>query len=69
MGQLEGIPLAAFFAGVPWAAGWGSAEFTALALLAGAAVSLYAVFGSFQTATEQRMHLLVETLRDAARAP
>jgi hypothetical protein len=40
-----------------------------LALLAGAAVSLYAVFGSFQTATEQRMHLLVETLRDAARAP
>ncbi|HEY0035142.1 MAG TPA: hypothetical protein VGB66_00570 [Longimicrobium sp.] len=64
--QLSGIVFAAFLAGLPWAAGWGSAGSTALGLLAGAAISLYAVFGSFQKTTERRMRSLVEVLQDAA---
>lgn len=66
-GQLSGIPIAALLGGVPWAAGWGSAGFVAFGLIAGAAVSLYAVFGSFQIRTEQRMQRLVEILRNAAK--
>jgi len=64
--QLAGIPIAAFVAGVRWAAGWGSAGLTALGLLAGAPISLYAVYGSFQKTTGRRMRSLLDVLQDAA---
>lgn len=66
-GQLSGIPTAALLGGLPWLAGWGTVGVAVLGLLAGAAVSLYAVFGSFRRATERRMLWIVEALNDAAK--